>query len=111
MEKIVSSSRLHDVAGFLSSIALAAIGLLGMTGVVYHTLAPEGMFAGWLGRLWSQHPAFALLVLIGLLTTVLAARNQVGQQRFEQGGTELPLYFFVALGTLFAGRVLVYGML
>jgi hypothetical protein len=111
MEKLVSGRRIHDVLGFLYSLTLAGLGLLGMTGIVYHALAPEGWFAGWLSRLWSQHPGFAFLVLIGLLTTVLAARNQVGQQRFERGGTEVPLYFFVALGTLFAGRVLVYGTL
>ncbi len=111
MEKIVSGSRIHDAMGFLYSLTLAGLGLLGMTGIVYHTLAPEGWFSGWLSRLWSQHPAFAFLVLIGLLTVALAARNQVGRQRFERGGTELPYYFFVTLGTLFAGRALIYGAL
>jgi hypothetical protein len=111
MEKIVSGRRIHDAVGFLYSIGLAGLGLLGMIGIVYHTLAPEGWFSGWLARLWSQHQAFAFLVLIGLVTTVLAARNQVSRQRFERGGTELPFYFFVALGTFFAGRALVYGTL
>jgi hypothetical protein len=111
MEKIVSGRRLHDVLGFLYSMGLAGLGLLGMTGMVYHALAPNGWFTGWLGRMWAQHPAFSLLVLIGLLTTVLAAHNQIGHQRFERGSTETPFYFFVALGTLFAGRFLVYGML
>jgi hypothetical protein len=111
MEKIVRGRRLHDVAGFLSSIALAGMGLLGMTGIVYHCLGPDGLFSAWLGRLWSQHTGFALLVLVGLITTVLAARNQISRQRFERGGTEAPFYFFVALGTLFAGRLLIYGTL
>ena len=111
MEKIVSGSRLHGVLDFLHSLTLAALGLLGMTGIVYHALAPGGWFAGWLGRLWSQHPGFASLVLIGLLTMGLAARNQVSRQRFAQGGTEVPLYIFVAFGTVFAGRMLVYGTL
>ena len=111
MEKIVSGRRLHDVAGFLCSMGLAGLALLGMTGMVYHALAPNGWFTGWLSRLWAQHPGFALLVLTGLLTTVLAARNQVGQQRFERGSTEAPFYFFISLGTLFALRLLVYGTL
>ena len=109
MEKIVSGSRINDAMGFVYSLALAGLGLLGMVGIVYHTLAPQGWFSGWLGRVWSQHSAFALLVLIGLLTTVLVARNQVNHQRFDRGGTELPFYFFVALGTFFVGRALVYG--
>jgi hypothetical protein len=111
MEKIVSGSRINDAMGFVYSLSLAGLGLLGMVGIVYHALAPEGWFSGWLGRLWSQHPGFAFLVLIGLLTTVLVARNQVSQQRFERGGTELPFYFFVALGAFFAGRALIYGTL
>ena len=82
-----------------------------MTGIIYHGLAPNGLFSAWLGRLWSQHTGFAILVLVGLLTTVLAARNQISRQRFERGGTETPFYFFVALGTFFAGRVLIYGTL
>ena len=109
MEKIVSGSRINDAMGFVYSLALAGLGLLGMVGIVYHTLAPQGWFSGWLGRVWSQHSAFALLVLIGLLTTVLVAHNQVSHQRFDRGGTEVPFYFFVALGTFFAGRALVYG--
>lgn len=111
MEKIVTGRRLHDALGFLYGVGLAGFGLLGMTGLVYHALAPDGWFSGWLGRMWAQHPGFALLVFIGLLTTVLAARNQIGQQRFERGSTEAPFYFFIALGTLFAGRLLVYGTL
>jgi hypothetical protein len=111
MEKTVSGRRLHDVLGFLYSMGLAGLGLLGMTGIVYHALAPGGLFTGWLGRMWDQHPGFALLVLTGLLTTALAARNQIGHQRFERGSNEAPFYFFIALGTLFAGRLLVYGTL
>jgi hypothetical protein len=111
MEKIVTGSRIHDTAGFLYSVGLTGLGLIGMTGIAYHVLAPDGLFAAWLGRLWSQHPGFALLVLVGVVTTGLAARSQIGRQRFERGATEAPLYFFVALGTLFAGRLFIYGTL
>ena len=82
-----------------------------MTGIVYHALAPEGLVLGLAGPALVPASGFAFLVLVGLLTTVLAARNQVSRQRFERGGTELPFYFFVALGTFFAGRVLMYGTL
>jgi len=111
MEKIVSGGRIHDALGFLYSLTLAGLGLLGMVGIVYHALAPEGWFSGWLGRLWNRHPVFACLVLIGLLVTALAARNQVSRQRFERGGSEAPFYFFVAVGTFFAGSVLIFGTL
>ena len=32
----------------------AGLGLLGMVGIVYHALAPEGWFSGWLDHLWSN---------------------------------------------------------
>jgi hypothetical protein len=35
-----------DVLGFLYSLMLAGLGLLGMTGIVYHALAPNGLFTG-----------------------------------------------------------------
>ncbi len=59
MEKIVSGSRIHDAVGFLYSLALAGLGLLGMIGIVYHALAPEGpgSRAGWAGSGPSTRPS------------------------------------------------------
>ena len=102
---------LQDLASFVYSVALMSFALVGMGGVVYHCLAPAGIFAPWLGRIWDEHPIFALLVSIALVVMVLAARGQVTSLRPARGSNDLPLYVFVTLGTFFALRLVVYGML
>jgi hypothetical protein len=112
MDKILRSGRGgHDLLGFLQSFLLLSLALVGMAGVIYQTISPGGMIASVLGRVLSDHPVLSCLVLIGLVTMILAARGQVERKRFNRGGNETPLYIFVALGTFFAARILVYGTL
>lgn len=112
MDKSVrSSGRLQDIGSFAYSVAMLGLALLGMAGIVYHCLAPGGILGPWLARLWSRHPVMTLLVAVGLVTMLLAARSQPASSRSINASTDLPLYVFVALGTLFASRLLVYGTL
>ena len=103
---------LQDLARFILSTALLGFALAGMGGVVYHCLAPAGVFAPRLGRLWTDHPAIALLVSMGLVVMVLGARGQAnGLRRPARGSDDFPLYVFVTLGTFFASRLVVNGTL
>ena len=111
MQSTGSGRSLHDLGEFLYSIALMTVALVGMGGVVYHCIAPAGVFAPWLGRLWAQHPWFALLVSMGMVAMVLAARGNAMTLRPANGSNDVPLYIFVALGTFFASRLLVNGTL
>ena len=112
MEKTVSGSKLHDVVGLPLQ---PGAGRTRPAGYDRHHLPRLG--AQWLFSGLAGPPVVASSRLrdrwswSGLLTTVLAARSQVSRQRFERGGTRSPFYFFVALGTFFAGRVLIYGTL
>jgi hypothetical protein len=106
-----NSGSLHDLASFVYSVVLVAFAFIGMGGVVYHCLAPAGVFAPSLGRLWTGHPLVALLVSMGLVAMVLAARGQVTALRPTRGSNDIPLYVFVTLGTFFASRLLVNGTL
>jgi hypothetical protein len=102
---------LQDLASFVYSVALMSFALVGMGGVVYHCLAPAGIFAPWLGRMWAGNPVFTLLVSIGLVVMVLAARGQITSLRPTPGSNDIPLYVFVTLGTFFASRLVVNGIL
>jgi hypothetical protein len=106
MEKTLWGMSLSDISGFVYSLLLVALALIGITGVVYHILAPNGSIRGVL----AGHPIFAALVLVGLVAMALTARSQKGFQRVI-GRSELPLYAFVALGTFFAARWLLSGVL
>jgi hypothetical protein len=110
MEKTLRGVSLSDVAGFLYSLLLVALALMGITGVLYHTLAPDGSIGSWAGRMWAAHPVFATLVIVGLVAMGLTARSQTGP--FQRAGhSDLLLHIFVALGTFFAARWLVSGTL
>jgi hypothetical protein len=97
----------NDAFEFGCSLFLVALALLGMTGLIYHTLSPDGLIGPWIARLWASHPAFTSLVAVGVVTMILAARGN----GHRVSSSDLPLYFFVALGTFFAARWLVNGML
>jgi hypothetical protein len=109
VEKTIRGTSLNDIAGFLYSLVLVALALMGMTGVLYHALAPEGSLGAWAGRVWAAHPIFTTLVIVGLVAMALTARSQ--QVSYQRGRSDLPLYAFVALGTFFAVRWVTNGAL
>ncbi len=111
MEKTIQGTSLNDIAGFLYSLVLVALALMGMTGVLYHALSPKGSLGAWAGRAWAAHPIFATLVIVGLVAMALTARSQRVSYQRATGRSDLPLYVFVALGTFFAARWVTSGVL
>lgn len=111
MDGTRSGRSLQEIGEFLYSVVLLVLALVGMGGVVYHCIAPMGVFAPWLGRLWDRHPVFALLVSMGLVAMVLTARGNAMTLRPRSGSNDVPLYIFVALGTFFASRLVLTGTL
>lgn len=111
MEKTIRNVNRSDVLGFVYSLLLVALALMGMTGLLYHTLAPNGFIGAWVGRVWASHPGLAILVIIGLTVMALTARSQRGSYQRATGRSDFPLYVFVALGTFFAARWVVSGAL
>jgi hypothetical protein len=111
VEKTIRSTSLNDIAGFLYSLGVVALALMGMTGVLYHVLAPNGSLTAWAGRVWGAHPIFAMLVVVGLVAMALTARSQQVSYQRATGRSDLPLYAFVALGMFFAVRLLTNGAL
>jgi hypothetical protein len=110
MDKPLRSNRLLGEAGSIAySFGIIGLSLMGMAGLIYHTLAPDGALSPWILSLWARHPFFATLVLIGLVAMVLAARTGDFGVRGGRSRSEMPLYVFVGLGTLFAGRLIVLG--
>ncbi len=101
----------YDLAGFVIAAILLALAALGMCGIAYHCLAPTGWLTPWLGHMWTTAPLIAAVVSIGLVAMVLTARNHAAGIAPSSGPNELPLYVFVAFGTVFAFRLIVYGTL
>jgi len=105
MDKSLQGKSLGDIGGFLYSLVLVALAVIGMTGILYHALAPSGSLRAWFGQIWATNPIFTALVIIGLLAVVLTARShRLFFYRRPVRHGDLPLYLFVALGTFFAAR-------
>jgi hypothetical protein len=111
MEKSLQGKSLGDIAGFLYSLALVALALIGMIGVLYHAFAPNGSLGGWVGHIGASNPVFASLVIIGLAAVALTVRSQRFPYRRTMGHSDFPLYVFVIFGTFFATRWIVNGAL
>jgi len=110
MDGTFRAQGLSDVGSFASSVLLLGLAVLGIAGLTYHALAPEGLFGPWLGRLWANHPIATTFVLIGLVAVTLTARSQAGIRPMQRSG-DGPLYLLVTFGTFFAVRWLVNGTL
>jgi hypothetical protein len=109
VEKTIRGTSLNDISGFLYSLVLVALALMGMIGVLYHALAPHGSLGAWVGRVWAAHPIFTMLVIVGLVAMALTARSQQVAYQRAIGRSDFPLYVFVALGTFFAARWITSG--
>jgi hypothetical protein len=102
----------QDTLGWLYSLTILALALLGMGGIAYHALAPGGLIETRLQPLWDAHPVFLCIVLIGLTTMVLATPTPLPiARRRSVRRRDTALYALVALGTFFAARLIVSGAL
>jgi hypothetical protein len=111
MDKLHSTRLLNEAGDTAYSLLIVGLSLTGIAGVLYHVLAPEGMLSQWILGLWAHHPLFSTLVMIGVVAMALAART--GDLGVAAGRTasDFPLYLVVALGMLFAARLIVLGTL
>lgn len=94
-----------DVLSFL----LICLVLLGLAGVLYKTLGPEGWVSAVLDQLWNTHPGFVWLVGFAAASGLAAARwwlNRGSGQR-----SEIVAYGFMALGLFFFFKLVVTGSL
>jgi hypothetical protein len=110
MDKLLSARLLNEAGSIAYSLLLIGLSLLGIAGALYHVLAPQGVLSAWILGLWARHPFFSTLVLIGVVAVALAARAGEFGVRAGRCASGFPLYLFLALGTLFAFRVIVFGI-
>jgi len=109
MDKLLTSRLLNEAGYTAYSLLTIGLSLTGIAGVLYHVLAPEGVLSKWILGLWAHHPFFSTLVMIGVVTMGLAARSGGLGARAGRSASDFSLYLLVALGTLFAGRLMVVG--
>ena len=93
------------------SIALLALVLLGLVGLCYRMLGPDGWLGGALDYLWNKSPGLVWLAGFGIVLVGAMARSLLFPRRKTTYHSYLLLYVGVALGLFFLVRLLATGSL
>jgi hypothetical protein len=95
------------------AFALAVVGftLLGVGGVAYKALSPDGWVSSALGRLWDKSPGLVWLAGFAVATITLVAKHYYDRDpRLGKRG-DLVAYTFIALGLFFFFKLVITGSL
>ena len=103
----VVSSLLED--GF--ALAMVGLTVLGVAGLAYKSLKPEGWLSSALENLWDKSPGLVWLCGFGLAAVTLGLKHYLDRTPSRTRGGNLIAYVFVALGLFFFFRLLITGNL
>ena len=95
----------------LFHLLLFSLLLLGFGGLVYKALRSGGWVETLLGSVWNQHPAMAIVALVGALGTVAAGRRYFNNSSMFGKRGDILVYGCLALGLFFAFKLVVTGAL
>jgi hypothetical protein len=102
------------VSGLLEdAFALAMVGLtvIGVVGVVYKSLKPEGWISAVLENLWDKSPWLVWIVGFGFAAVTLTVKHYYDRKPSHSRSGNLISYAFVALGLFFFFKLIVTGTL
>lgn len=95
----------------LFHVLLFSLLVLGLGGLVYKALRPEGWIEATIGQVWNQHPTMAIMTVLGaLIAAMWGTRFLQNLPLFGKRGDML-VYACLALGLFFAFKLTVTGSL
>ena len=101
-------------SGLEDAVAVAVVGLvvMGVGGLVYKLLNPDGWLTDWLGRLWNKSPGLVWLVgFVGAVAIIAAKHFYDRDPPGNRVRGNLLVYAFMALGLFFFFKLVVTGTL
>jgi hypothetical protein len=95
------------------AVALAVVGLavLGMGGVAYKALSPDGWLSMALAGLWDKSPGLLWLAAFSIAAVTLAVKHHYDRDPRLNSRGNLLAYAFVALGLFFFFKLIITGSL
>ena len=95
------------------AFALAVVGftLLGVAGVAYKALSPDGWITTALGRLWDKSPGLVWLVGFAVATITLFVKHYYDRNPRHGTRGNAVAYVFIALGLFFFFKLIITGAL
>jgi len=85
--------------------------LLGIGGTMYHAMGKEGWVDRVLGSIFHHGLGTALVGIFGAAIVIWYFRRMTVARRSANALNDLWMYGVIALGLLFAGRLMIYGHL
>ncbi len=95
----------------LFHLLLFSLLLLGFGGLIYKALRSGGWIESALGGFWAQHPAMAIMALLGAMGVATMAKQYFDNQSTFGKRGDLLVYGCLALGLFFAFKLVVTGAL
>jgi hypothetical protein len=94
------------------AVAVVVLVVLGIGGLVYKLLNPDGWLSDWLGRLWAKSPGLVWLVgFVGAAVVIFGKHAYDRNPRADSARGNLVVYAFLALGLFFFFKLIVTGSL
>lgn len=95
----------------LFHVLLFSLLVLGLGGLVYKTLRPEGWIETTLGQIWSHNPTMAIMTALAALVAGLWAKRLFEHLPMFGKRGDMLVYGCLALGLFFAFKLAVTGSL
>jgi hypothetical protein len=95
----------------LFHLLLFSLLLLGFGGLIYKALRSGGWIESILGGFWAQHPAMAIVALLGAVGVAAMAKRYFDNATMFGKRGDILVYGCLALGLFFAFKLVVTGTL
>lgn len=96
---------------FLIDFVFFCLMILGVGGVMFKILMPEGWLETWLHDIWKIRPGYALVTLCAALVAFLLAKRWIDGFSVKTSLGDMIMYGWMLLGLFFGVRLLVTGSL
>jgi len=98
---------------FEDVLAVGVVGfvVLGVGGLIYKLLSPEGWVSGWLDHLWAKSLGLVWLAGFGGAILVIALKPRYDRTPHGSGRGNPVVYAFLALGLFFFFKPVITGTL
>jgi hypothetical protein len=93
------------------AVAMVGLTLLGVSGLVYKSLKPEGWLSMGLDNLWQKSPGLVWFAGFGLAAVTLIIKHYYDLAPSRNRSGNLVAYGFVALGLFFFFKLVITGAL
>ena len=101
------SRLLRDIGYFLILLVM----IVGLTGIIYHTIGVDGWLERFFGGLLQQDLATVVALLAGVALAGWLARRWLIATQTNALFNDFLMYAMVALGLVFLARLVLYGSL